>query len=191
MSAKKPGPKKASAPNLDQPPNRSSAPPPSAKVIDQEYALVNPQELRLHPKNPKKGNVAAIGESIAENGFYGAIYAQKSSGLILAGNHRWKSAVEKGLSKVPVIWLDVDDAKAESILLGDNRIADLGTYDDRAVLALLEEQRKRPGGLAGTGYQNTDLQRLQAKYSAPEKFPEFVDRPKLHYKCPKCAHEWS
>ena len=55
---------------------------------EQAYELVAPRALRPHPRNPRRGDVDAIEESIAENGFYGCVVAQRSTGYILAGNHR-------------------------------------------------------------------------------------------------------
>jgi ParB-like chromosome segregation protein Spo0J len=160
------------------------------KIADQSYRLAKVSDLKLHPKNPKKGNVDAIGESIDHNRFYGAIYVQKSTGFMLAGNHRWQAAVAKGLELVPIIEIDCDDATAERILLGDNKIAELGSYDDRAVLALLEAQKQRSGSLAGTGYKDEDLVRLATKYAPPQKFQEYTEAVKVHYQCPSCGFKW-
>lgn len=190
MAAKKKAPKQeASAPPIAA--RAPEAPPEKrVKIANQEYGLASVDSLRLHPKNPKKGNVDAIGQSLEENDFYGAILVQKSTGYMLAGNHRWKSAREKGLREVPVIYIDCDDAKAEKILLADNRIADLGTYDDSILLMLLEE-RSKEGSLAGTGYGDADLERMKQKLSTPEQFPEFDEQVKVHYKCPRCLFTWS
>jgi ParB-like chromosome segregation protein Spo0J len=61
-----------------------------AKIINQEYELVPTGRLRPHPRNVNRGDLAVIAESIAQNGFYGAVVAQRSTGYILAGNHRTK-----------------------------------------------------------------------------------------------------
>jgi hypothetical protein len=82
------------------------------------------------------------------NGFYGAIIAQRSTGYILAGNHRYRAAVERDAETVPVIWVDVDDDSALRILLADNRTADGGDYDAQALVDILADM----GNLEGTGY---------------------------------------
>lgn len=120
--------------------------------IKQEYELVkidgDSDPLKEHPRNPRRGNVEAIEESVEANGWYGAVVAQKSTGYILAGNHRYRVAVAKGAKEVPVIWHDVDDETALRILLADNRTADLGTYDEETLTELLEGLET----LEGTGY---------------------------------------
>jgi len=161
------------------------------RIASQDYKILPLTSMKLHPKNPKKGDVEAIGESLVANDFYGAILVQKSTGYILAGNHRWKSASEKGMSEVPVIVVDCDDATAERILLADNRIADLGSYDDKALTALVKDAQVHSGSLSGTGFMGVDLERMLAKEKPPENFPEFTEQVKVSYTCPKCNFTWS
>lgn len=56
--------------------------------------MVPGNELRKHPSNPRQGNLEAIKESIAVNGWHGVVVAQRSTGYILAGNHRWEAAAD-------------------------------------------------------------------------------------------------
>lgn len=189
MATKKKTDKKATAPDL------APAPPPpelrlGVKVANQEYAIKPVESLRLHPRNAKKGNVEAIGESIEANDFYGAAVVQKSTGYILVGNHRYKAAIEKGMKEIPVLLVDCDDETAERINMADNRIADLGTYDEGKLFAQMEA-RSKAGGLKGSGYGDADLERMKKKLSAPSKFPEVSGAVKVKYKCPNCSYEWS
>lgn len=166
-------------------------PPAKAKLANQEYQLLAIDKMRKHPKNPKKGNVAAIGDSVERNDFYGAVVVQKSTGFIVAGNHRYEAAVAKGFKEIPAIVIDMDDEKAERILLGDNRIAELGGYDDRALQALLEDRAKN-GGLHGTGYDDTYLMKLQEKNKPPTTFPQLDEGGTKHvHTCPQCGFKWS
>lgn len=162
-----------------------------AKVVDQQYSVEEVSSLKEHPKNYRRGNVQAIGESIRENGFYGAVYRQKSTGFIVAGNHRYKAAVASGLTSLPVITIDVDDETAEKILAADNRTSDLASNDDRALMALLDDIAKRNSTLRGTGFAEADLLKMHAKAAPPEKFPEFDEQVKVVYCCPKCEYKWS
>lgn len=105
--------------------------------------------LKEHPENPKRGNLDAIEGSIDALGFYGAVLAQTSTGYILAGNHRYRKAIEKKAKEIPVIWIDVDDDTALRILLGDNHIAEMGWMDQEVLDAALSKL----GTLEGTGYE--------------------------------------
>lgn len=66
------------------------------KVLPSETTSVPVQSIRPHPQNPRKGDVRSIGRSIEAHGFYGRVIVQKSTGYILAGNHRYIAAVESG-----------------------------------------------------------------------------------------------
>jgi ParB-like chromosome segregation protein Spo0J len=119
-----------------------------AMKFDQEYDVVEVGKLEEHPQNPRVGNVDVIDESMEVNGWYGAVVAQKSTGFILAGNHRFRVAKERGAKTIPVIYRDVDDETAIRILLVDNKSADAGGYDEALLAELLEGLET----LDGTGY---------------------------------------
>ena len=138
----------------------------TGRILNDRYELVAVDAVRPHPRNPRVGDLAAISESISKNGFYGAIVAQRSTGYILAGNHRWLAAKKSGLTEVPVLWIDVDDRAAVKILLADNRTSDLGEYDDEALVGLLRELRTEED-LAGTGFSEKDVDKLIAEGNEP------------------------
>lgn len=136
--------------------------------IQQDYELVPVDEIEEHPNNPRRGDVDAIGESIDVNGWYGAVVAQKGTGYILAGNHRYRVAKKKGATEIPVIWLDVDDVEAIRILLADNRTAELGHTDEGALQELLSGLKT----LDGTGYGLSALQAVEEAREAEEAAEE-------------------
>jgi len=92
----------------------------SSQLLAQYYELVPIDRLHTHPENPRRGATESIGKSIASTGFYGTVIAQRSTGAILVGNHRFEAAKREGLHNIPVMWVDVDDTTARKILLGDN-----------------------------------------------------------------------
>jgi ParB-like chromosome segregation protein Spo0J len=118
--------------------------------------------LRPHLDNPRNGDLDAIAESILTNGLYRPVYAQRSTGMILAGNHTYAAALGLGAERLPVVWLDVDDSLARRILLADNKIADLGQYDQAQLLDLLKTVVVEPDALLGTGYVPDDIAHIEA-----------------------------
>lgn len=132
------------------------------RVINQTTEVAPLDAVRPHPKNPRSGDLGAIHESIQANGFYGTIIAQKSTGYILAGNHRHQAALQAGATEIPVTWVDVEDDHALRILLADNRLNDLATHDDVALAELLKSIHDDYGTLAGTGYDGDALDELLA-----------------------------
>lgn len=153
-------------------------------IINETIEQVPIGSLQPHPRNPRRGDVGAIQASIGHHGFYGTVVAQRSSGRILAGNHRWLAAKAAGLTEVPVAWVDVDDEQAERILLVDNRSNDLASYDDGALLDLLRELQATDDGLAGTGFDDAmdallaeSVGRPAATDDAPEPEDQAVSVP--------------
>jgi len=129
------------------------------RQINDGYEVLPLDAVKPHPRNPRRGDLDAIKASVDVNGFYGAVVANKRTGYILAGNHRWMAAKMLELPEIPVVWVDVGDAEEKRILAADNRTAELGGYDD-AVLASLLQGLQDDGGLLGTGYAEEDLDDL-------------------------------
>lgn len=119
--------------------------------------------VKPHPDNPRNGDTDAIIESLRTNGLYRPLYVQRSTGHIVAGNHTYAAMLELGATAVPVMWLDVDDDKALRIMLADNRLADLGQYDNGLLVQLLQDL----DSLTGTGYDERAIERLINQIDAP------------------------
>lgn len=124
--------------------------------------------IRPHPKNPRRGNVKAIIDSIRQNGFHGSIIVSRVTGHILAGNHRYQALVQMGEAEVPVQYIDSLTPEQEArIVLADNRTSDVAEYDNKALEELLSGLKDTDYGLSGTGYDASDLDSLLAELSAP------------------------
>lgn len=156
-----------------------------------ETLLVDVDRVHPHPDNPWNGDTDAIATSIEINGLYRPVYAQMD-GTLLAGNHTTAALLSLGAEKIPVVWLDVDDATARRILLVDNRSAQLGSYDDSLLLSLLDTITVNDS-LLGTGYADQDVEDLRLlvdrlDHAGFTTIPP--DLPTAH-KCPSCGYEWN
>lgn len=120
-------------------------------------------DVRPHPKNPRKGNVSRIADSLRVNGQYKPILVNSRNNQILAGTHTWKAAKTLGWATISATHIDADEATALSILLADNRAADAGWTDEDAAMELLQALPD----LAGTGYTEEDL-------NLPDYDPEWL-----------------
>jgi ParB-like chromosome segregation protein Spo0J len=129
----------------------------NAKLINEAYEITPCEKLKVHPRNVNQGDLKAIENSIGANGFYGAVVAQKSTGYVLAGNHRFMAAKDANLREIPVIWVDVDDDRALRIMLADNRTTRLGKDDQSALAELLSDLATTDLALEGTAYSGDDL----------------------------------
>lgn len=111
-------------------------------------------QLLDHPDNPRQGDDDAVADSIDVNGFYGAIIVQASTRRILAGHTRRRNLADAGATTGPVLWLDVDDARALRILLADNRSAELAAWIPGKLADVLAAMG---ADTAGTGFTVADV----------------------------------
>ena len=113
-------------------------------------------ELKPYPLNPRRGNTAAIVESLEHHGQYRPIVVNQRTSEVLAGNHTLAAAKQLGWTQIAATFVDVDADQAARIVLVDNRANDLAAYDEPAVAELL----KSVPTLAGTGWQESELDDL-------------------------------
>ncbi len=162
------------------------------RILNGETERVAIDAIKPHPRNPREGDVGAIHTSIDTNGFYGRVIAQKSTGFILAGNHRWQAMHQAGATEIPVEWIDVDDDHALRILLADNRTNDLASYNDDELASILQELADETGTLAGTGYDGDDLDEMLNEFKVPDA-NQPIDEKELEntqHECPSCGFKW-
>ena len=130
-------------------------------------------ELRPYERNPRRGNVEAIKESLEANGQYRQIVVNKRDNVVLAGNHILEAAKQLGWETVGVTYVDVDDEQAKRIVLVDNRTTDLAGYDSEVLVELLEQL----DDLEGTGYEQDDLDALLDELERDRQQPDEDEPP--------------
>lgn len=135
-------------------------------------------ELRTHPRNPRRGNVGAIQESLGRFGQQRPLLATPD-GTVIAGNHTYLAAVESGWTHVAVVRSDLTETEIDAYLVADNRLSDLGTYDDANLADLLTSLQVDERGLAGTGYDDGFLTGLLAELKRNERAVDPDDAPPL------------
>lgn len=145
-------------------------------------------ELSPYPDNPRNGDTDAIGESLDAHDQYRAIvvWAQLPSGdpgpmQVLAGNHLYFAAGERGRPKLLCHLVECDADEARRIVLVDNRTSDLAGYDNGQLAELLQSLG---GDFTGTGYDQEALEGVLAQLSrdAGEQLGESTRT------CPACGH---
>jgi DNA modification methylase len=146
-------------------------------VADTLTALLEPvDELRHYPGNARVHNLDVLAESLASNGQYRPIVANRRDGFVLAGNGTLQAARELGWSHVAVTWVDVDEAAARRIVLVDNRANDLAGYDDGLLVDLLKAAQP---DLSGTGFDQDTFDALVASLYEPASLTDPDTAPPL------------
>jgi DNA modification methylase len=106
--------------------------------------------------------VAQIAGSIAAFGFNAPILVDSHSGVI-AGHGRLLAARQLGLEQVPVIVLDhLSEIQKRAYILADNKLAELGGYDDELLASQLAELRDAEIDLQLLGFGDDELRALLA-----------------------------
>lgn len=131
------------------------------------------------PRNPKKHDIDNIKASMRRFGFTAPPGINETTGKLVAGHGRrealleMKAACEDAPGRIKVKgnkWLVpvlrgiafAKDEEAEAYMLADNRLAELGGYDEVTLVKILSDLNKMADGLIGTGYQPADIDALVA-----------------------------
>ena len=140
------------------------------KVVKKQSIVIKTEMVdlsRLHKyyKNPRKGNVEKVAESLLASGQFKPIVVNVGTKTgrpdeILAGNHTFMGAQKLHWEDMLVSWVDVSDSRARVIVLADNGSSDGSTYDDSILTELLTEIKNDTGTLIGTTYTDDVLGKL-------------------------------
>jgi ParB-like chromosome segregation protein Spo0J len=158
-------------------------------------AMLAPIEMvKPYENNANNGDVDIVRDSIEANGFYGAVIAQKNTGILIAGHTRYEALLSLGATEIPVIWLQTNNIQAARMRLVDNRSTRMGRDDPALLLEELQTilEADKDMLLSGTGYLETDLDDMRRLLEEPLDFDdeEFAKQRSSHVcVCPNCG--WS
>jgi hypothetical protein len=138
----------------------------------EQVALAN---LTPHPENARHGDQLTIERSLRQLGQYNPLLVQEGTCWIVRGNNTYRVMRDRlGWTHAEVLWVRCDGSQARAILAVDNRSNDLATYNDEALLQLLDELNK-DDMLSIAGYVGADIEELVAKLELLEQPPPRAD----------------
>lgn len=110
------------------------------KIKSNQFVMQSPAQLKPSPHNAKKhprGQKVKLRASIEAFGFTAPVLVDEDN-VIIAGHCRKEVAEEMGLESVPTIILKgLGDVQKRALMLADNRIAELASWDqDQLILEL-------------------------------------------------------
>ncbi|TQE33041.1 ParB/RepB/Spo0J family partition protein [Streptomyces ipomoeae] len=151
-------------------------------------------ELVRYPGNPRRGDIDAIRASLRRHGQYRSLVVRDTGTqlVILAGNHTSDALRAEGHVTARCEVITCDDDTARRINLADNKLAELGYYDEEDLAAMLATL---DGDLEGTGWSQQEVTRLLTA-ELPDGFPAFDEsvaealNPTTHT-CPNCGHTFT
>ena len=133
----------------------------AAMKAAQETAAEWVELERLHGwvKNPKRHpdeQVRDLMRSIKRFG-WGAVILARPNGEVIAGHGRLEAAKRLGMERVPVRWLNLDPGEAHLLALADNKLTEIGEWDDALVREILEEAKQEGADITGLGWSEDEL----------------------------------
>ena len=127
--------------------------------------------LQPYAKNAKAhgaDQVAKIAASMAEFGWTVPCLVAKD-GELIAGHGRVLAAAQLGLAEAPVIVLGhLTEAQRRAYRIADNKLTELGTWDEAQLSAELQELFSEDFDLSLTGFGEDELEQLLAEDAAGE-----------------------
>lgn len=147
---------------------------PVIQVCCEHTGLVNPADLKDHPKNPNRhpeSQIEALAGNIQEFGWRHPVIVSKRSGFIVAGHGRRDAAIKLGC-EVPVDYQDFDSDEAEiAVLVADNVLPELAHMD--AVLLDANKQLIEAAGF------NLEIIGFEIPVIPDNPFNEWDDMPEF------------
>jgi hypothetical protein len=121
------------------------------------YSRVPIALLRLAKRNPRRGAVAEVIESLREFGQHRPVVVQRSTGEVVVGNHLLKAAMQLGWDELDAFVVDDDDDKALRRALADNAVGDKAGWDEQELAEVLKDTGAVPG------FEQSEVDKLLAK----------------------------
>lgn len=132
--------------------------------------LVGIDALKPNPDNPRahsKRQISQIAASIERFGFLVPIVVG-DNGFIVAGEGRWRAALKLRIEQVPVVRASfLTDADRRAFALAENKLSELGGWNDALLKKELSELFDSGYSLEITGFSTADLD-----FSVDEPAPE-------------------
>ena len=121
---------------------------------------VSPTSLVPHPRNPRRISPEAktrLRRGIEALGLVDPIIARQGNQVVLGGHQRLQVAKEMGMAEVPVVFVDVTDAQAETLLVLLNNPKAQGEWDRGKLAAILSDLDAEGQDATLTGFDLEDL----------------------------------
>jgi DNA modification methylase len=143
-------------------------------LVKIDSIVLDERNARKHPEE----NRAQVARSLERYGQLIPIVVDHRTKVVLAGNCRVEEARKIGWDSIACVLVkqSAEDAKAFSLM--DNRSAELASWDQEQLLALLLEIQAEEGiEVEDAGFTEEDIKRLQALMPSDEEDPETPEPP--------------
>jgi len=178
----------------------------TGEEMDIRVEYMNFEHIAEWPRNPKDHDLGEIRKSFGRFGFIKPILVDEGTQQLVAGHGRIDSLAQmKKESKAPPKGVKVEDdvwlipvlrgvefeneKEAEAFLLADNRLTEVGGWNNELLDDMLSELSTVEGMLEGTGFSLKDIPDLENLGDIPEVGSDKGEKRKI-ITCPKCGFEY-
>ena len=124
-----------------------------------EIREVDPRELTAWDNNPRNHKIPMLKKSIERFGFRNIVVVNRRNNVIEAGHGRVQAAIELNLPTVPALFVDDDETTATAYTIADNRQSELSSWDEEALVPLLQEIQDMEN-ITAIGYTDAEIKDL-------------------------------
>jgi len=131
---------------------------------DLQNLAVDIDSIGLDSANPRihdEKNIAVIKGSLQRFGQRKPIVVNRTTMIIEAGNGTWQAAKVLGWEKIAVVFEQDDNLTAAAFGIADNRTSDLASYDDEALVTILDNLKANEF-LDGIGWTDKEVEALSS-----------------------------
>ena len=163
-------------------------------MTELKIEYVPTDQLRLNPKNPRKNDetVQSIVDSMKAFGWTNPILVRRANSMVIAGHARLKAAIEEGLDKVPVVFLDMNETDADVYMVADNKLTENTEWDFPMLADLFVDFDQLNVNLDLTGFTPDEINDIAPATFEPtgEEQPRLDQLEPIMTKCPDCGKEF-
>lgn len=125
-------------------------------------------DLKPLKKNPRRGDVDFVRESLRRFGQYVPIVVRRNTLEILKGNHTYLAAKEEGWTEIACVTRVIeDDEEAIKLSLSDNLATDRSSWDFPELADLLQSF----DSIEGSGFEEPDFQQILSRAAGEDAAP--------------------
>lgn len=156
-----------------------------------EIFEVEINSIKKDEKNAKthsKKSIDSLKRSISEFGQYMPIVINKKTNIILVGNGTYQALKELDYKKVKIVYVDLDEDKANKLSVLDNRTSELSEIDEDIVEKFFYELDENL--IKITGYSDSEIEEIMNKITI-DNMEDQTEKVNLNMiKCPYCKTEF-
>lgn len=133
------------------------------KIENTKIELMDIDKIFPYINNPRKNkDIDKIASSILEFGFQQPIVVDKNN-IIIVGHSRFEASKKIGLTKVPVLKTDLNEAQSKAYRIADNRLNEDSDWDLDLLNIELENLGDENYDILNLGFKQSELDDLLKK----------------------------